>query len=145
MTTDPLSQPLLADYGTYHHDARNRLCHELGIPLIVLSLIVFMRLAHYGPFDLAQLAIVAVSFYYAALVRGAALSAIVGLVVLYALSTLVAWPVAIGLFAIGWVLQFAGHSCEGKNPAFLKNVVYLLIGPLWVAIVLTRRGRKQAD
>lgn len=139
MTIDPLSQPLMADYGTYHRDARNRLCHEFGIPLIVISLIVFLRLAHYGPFDLAQPAIVALSFYYASLVRGAALGAIVGLVVLYALSTLVTWPVAIGLFVIGWALQFAGHAFEGKKPAFLTNLVHLLVGPLWVAMQLSSR------
>jgi uncharacterized membrane protein YGL010W len=137
--TDPLSLPLMEEYAAYHRDKRNRLCHEVGIPMIVLAIIVFMRLAHYGPVDLATLAIVALSFYYYSLVRGAALGAIVGLVVLYALATIVSWPVAAGLFVAGWILQFVGHAYEGKKPAFLTNLVHLLIGPLWISLLLTER------
>ncbi|HEX6285298.1 MAG TPA: DUF962 domain-containing protein [Pyrinomonadaceae bacterium] len=42
------------------------------------------------------------------------------------------WRWALGLFVFGWILQFVGHAIEGNQPAFLKNPVYLLIGPLWV-------------
>ncbi len=42
------------------------------------------------------------------------------------------WRWAMGLFIIGWILQFAGHAIEGNQPAFFKNPVYLLVGPLWL-------------
>jgi uncharacterized membrane protein YGL010W len=42
------------------------------------------------------------------------------------------WRWALALFVFGWVLQFVGHAIEGNQPAFLKNPVYLVIGPLWV-------------
>ncbi len=35
------------------------------------------------------------------------------------------------LFAVGWVFQFAGHALERTWPEFMKNPIYLLIGPLY--------------
>ncbi len=43
------------------------------------------------------------------------------------------WRAALALFVVGWVLQFVGHWIEGNQPAFFRNPVYLLIGPLWLA------------
>ncbi len=137
--TNPLELPPLAEYAAYHRDRRNRLCHEFGIPMIVLSIIVALRLVHYGPADLAMIAILALSFYYAALVGGAAVGAIVGLVVLYAIATLLTWPISIGLFVAGWILQFIGHAFEGKKPAFLTNLLHLLVGPLWISLLWSVR------
>jgi len=38
------------------------------------------------------------------------------------------------LLAIGWAFQVVGHSVYEKNrPAFARNVLHLLIGPLWIA------------
>jgi uncharacterized membrane protein YGL010W len=42
------------------------------------------------------------------------------------------WRWALGLFVVGWILQFVGHIIEGNQPAFFKNPVYLLVGPLWL-------------
>jgi uncharacterized membrane protein YGL010W len=42
------------------------------------------------------------------------------------------WPWALGLFIVGWILQFVGHAIEGNQPAFFRNPVYLLVGPLWL-------------
>lgn len=42
------------------------------------------------------------------------------------------WRWALALFIVGWILQFIGHAIEGNQPAFFRNPVYLLIGPLWI-------------
>jgi uncharacterized membrane protein YGL010W len=42
------------------------------------------------------------------------------------------WRWALLLFIVGWIFQFVGHAIEGNQPAFFKNPVYLLVGPLWV-------------
>ena len=42
------------------------------------------------------------------------------------------WRWALGLFLVGWVLQFIGHAIEGNRPAFFKNPMYLLVGPWWL-------------
>ena len=43
------------------------------------------------------------------------------------------WRWALGLFVAGWALQFLGHAIEGNSPAFFRNPVYLVVGPLWLA------------
>jgi uncharacterized membrane protein YGL010W len=40
------------------------------------------------------------------------------------------WP-AIGLFALGWILQFVGHAVEGKPPEFFKDWRFLFVGLRW--------------
>lgn len=41
------------------------------------------------------------------------------------------WPVPVGLFVVGWVLQFIGHWFEGKPPEFFKDWRFLLVGLRW--------------
>ena len=40
--------------------------------------------------------------------------------------------VSIAIFVVAWIGQFYGHKVEGKKPSFLKDLQFLLIGPLWV-------------
>lgn len=42
------------------------------------------------------------------------------------------WRWALLLFVVGWIFQFVGHAVEGNQPAFFKNPLYLLVGPLWL-------------
>ncbi len=41
------------------------------------------------------------------------------------------WKIALTLFVVGWVLQFAGHAFEGKPPEFLHDWRFLLVGVRW--------------
>ena len=36
------------------------------------------------------------------------------------------------IFVFGWIGQFWGHKVEGKKPSFVKDLQFLLVGPLWV-------------
>ena len=38
----------------------------------------------------------------------------------------------VGLFVLGWVIQFVGHVFEGRKPAFVDDLIGLVIGPLFV-------------
>ena len=38
----------------------------------------------------------------------------------------------IGLFVLGWALQFLGHHYEGRKPAFVDDLRGLLVGPMFV-------------
>lgn len=40
--------------------------------------------------------------------------------------------VSIGIFVIAWIGQFYGHHIEGKKPSFIKDLQFLLVGPVWV-------------
>ena len=42
----------------------------------------------------------------------------------------------VGLFVIGWVIQFVGHYYEGRKPAFIDDVTGLIVGPLFVVVEL---------
>ena len=41
------------------------------------------------------------------------------------------WKISLGLFVIGWILQFIGHYFEGKPPEFMKDKRFLLVGLRW--------------
>ena len=41
------------------------------------------------------------------------------------------WPVAVGLFVVGWIFQFVGHAYEGKPPEFTKDWRFLFVGLRW--------------
>jgi uncharacterized membrane protein YGL010W len=75
----------MENYKEKHQHPLNKLCHSIGIPMIVVSLPLF--------------------FF--------------------------SWKWALALFVVGWIFQFAGHLIEGNQPAFFKNPMYLLAGPMW--------------
>ncbi len=39
---------------------------------------------------------------------------------------------SVGIFVVGWIIQFIGHYYEKKKPAFMDDVIGLAIGPLFV-------------
>jgi uncharacterized membrane protein YGL010W len=41
------------------------------------------------------------------------------------------WIAALGLFIIGWILQFIGHYFEGKPPEFFRDYRFLFVGTRW--------------
>jgi uncharacterized membrane protein YGL010W len=81
-----MSENFLSNYKAKHQHPLNRLTHSIGIPMIVVSLPLFIF----------------------------------------------SWRLALSSFVVGWILQFVGHAIEGNQPAFSKNPVYLLVGPLWL-------------
>jgi uncharacterized membrane protein YGL010W len=130
----------MADYGSYHADARNELTHAVGIPMIVLSLLMLAGNVPLGEIgglrlDLGWVLIVAVTAFYVALspALGVAMGAILAALHLFGHAVLGAsvW-VAIALFVAGWAFQFVGHYFEGKRPAFFKNGIHLLVGPVYI-------------
>jgi uncharacterized membrane protein YGL010W len=123
---------LFREYRAYHQDARNHICHMIGIPLIVVGIMAMLHAVVLGRIDLAALAAVAVLIYYAVIdLRGALVSAVV-FAVLYVIAMRLSWQVGLGAFVLGWVFQLVGHRFEGSKPKFLENLVYLLIGPLYI-------------
>lgn len=147
----------LSAYAAYHRNPRNIAAHMLGIPLIVLAVeILLSRPVFAGWVTPAMLASAVAVVYYFTLDTGfaialavlLALAAWAGLVLAH-FSTLAWAAIGIGLFVIGWVIQFIGHGFEGKKPAFLDDLTSLLIGPLFITaefafLLHLRPGLKQA-
>ncbi|MCB1049595.1 MAG: DUF962 domain-containing protein [Acidobacteria bacterium] len=130
------AQQLLSDYGAYHRDARNKMTHYFGIPMIVFAIQVMLRAVHIPvsglALDGALVVLIPVALYYLFLAPGLGLVMAVLLAIGYVLAGPLGVWVGVGLFLLGWVLQFIGHFYEGKKPAFLKNALHLLAGPLFI-------------
>jgi uncharacterized membrane protein YGL010W len=139
----PLNKQL-GMYAAYHRDPRNIATHFFGVPMIYFSVIALLSRPAFdvGGLTLSPVwfAIAAVTVFYARLDLRYALSMLlISAGFAYGASYLAAQSVAvwlggsIGLFAVGWVIQFIGHYFEGKKPAFVDDLVGLLIGPLFIA------------
>ena len=139
---------LLKLYAEYHRDRRNISTHLVGVPLIVLAIGVLLARP---AFDVAGLAFTPAWTVFALgtawyltrgqLALGIAVSAATGLLFAaaqpLASGTTAGWlGWGVGLFAIGWVIQFVGHYYEGRKPAFADDIVGLLVGPMFVVLEL---------
>lgn len=133
----------LAQYAAYHRDQRNILSHFVGIPLIVLAVAVLLSRPGVEVVGLwlspaTLLAVVAGWFYLRLDLRFGLLMALLlglslwGAASLAVQSTPIWLSSGIGLFVIGWVIQFVGHYWEGRKPAFIDDLMGLVIGPLFV-------------
>ncbi len=142
----PTLRTHFADYASHHQTAGNQACHSVGIPLIVFSLIALLAqvgLASVGghTITLAHVVIVAATLYYLTLDPLLALGMLAYSTASLLLGRALPWTVSLGLFVFGWILQFVGHSVyEKRSPAFLKNFVHLLVGPLWILAKVIRRN-----
>jgi len=136
---------LLVHYAEYHRDRRNIATHMVGVPLIVFALGVLLARPAVGLAGwilTPAWALFALSSLWW-LTRG---RLVVGLLVtagsgaLLLLAQAVGWAsnaawlgVGLGLFALGWLIQFLGHYYEGRKPAFMDDLHGLLVGPMFVA------------
>ena len=134
----------LAQYASYHRDARNVMTHFVGVPMIVLAVVIVLSrpawvISSGMVLSPAVLVALAACLYYIlldvryGLVLALVLSAMLSLGAWLAQQSAALWlGWGIGLFVVGWVIQFVGHYWEGKKPAFMDDIVGLLIGPLFV-------------
>ncbi|MBX9960692.1 MAG: DUF962 domain-containing protein [Burkholderiaceae bacterium] len=133
----------LTQYAAYHMDHRNVATHFVGIPMIVLAVTTLLsRLSlDVGGLPLTPALIVAAlsSIFYLRLDLRFGLAMVAQLVLslwisqwIAAQSTAVWLSWGIGLFVVGWIIQFIGHYWEGRKPAFVDDLVGLLVGPLFL-------------
>ncbi|PMY13155.1 MULTISPECIES: DUF962 domain-containing protein, partial [unclassified Pseudomonas] len=135
----------LSQYAAYHRDPRNIASHFIGIPLIVVAVAVLLSRPQWvgGWVSPAVLLALASAWFYLRLeVRlGVLMTVLLGLCVwagqvLAQQNTLVWLSSGIGMFVVGWAIQFVGHHYEGRKPAFVDDVTGLIVGPLFVVVEL---------
>ena len=135
---------LMVQYARYHRDRRNIATHFVGIPLIIFAVGVLLARAQWQigdvVFSAAQIVFVLGTLWYLTrgnFVLGLATTIVNG--VLFALAeplaagstaSWLAW--GLGSFALGWVIQFVGHYYEGRKPAFVDDLIGLMVGPMFV-------------
>jgi uncharacterized membrane protein YGL010W len=137
---------LLTEYGASHQDPTNKRLHWICVPPIVLAAMGLLWSAPVpaafsagSPWlNWATLGAAAALAYYLvlspALAAGMLAAFVVMLGVTHELARL-AWPLwltSVVIFVVAWIGQFVGHAVEGKRPSFFKDLLFLLIGPLWL-------------
>lgn len=142
----------LGNYSEDHRNATNQLIHWICVPLIVWTVVAMLWVipvpAGLGrPGLWAGLSLVAAMMFYLRLSRPLAFGLLVFFVVLLGFtwwlhgmigSSALLWS-AVAVFVLAWIAQFVGHQIEGKRPSFLTDLVYLLVGPMWLMSKLFRR------
>lgn len=147
---------LFAEYGESHRNTTNKLIHWICVPLIFWTMLGFISLIpsksicfiYIGCISFVSLAVIAlITLFYMRL------SFLIGFIMIlimilmesfaYGLNTRFEqpWLIYLIIFVVTWVLQFIGHRIEGKKPSFLKDLQFLLIGPIWLlGCVLKKLG-----
>ncbi len=138
---------LLADYGDHHRTRGNVACHFVGIPLIVFGLLAALGAVRLGAaagltVTGAEVLIAVGVLYYLTLDVRLALGMLAVTAGLDALGRLAGWQVGAAAFVIGWVFQGIGHAVyEKRSPAFLRNFVHLMVGPIFLLNEVVRVRR----
>lgn len=141
-------QEQLDAYAAYHRDARNKLTHFVGVPLVTFSLFIFLgwfRFVPAGP-DVplssgAALFYLVVFLYYLCLDRFIALlQAPFTVALLWVADRVAVWPFSesglafLAAFVGGWVVQLVGHAFEGRRPALADNLLQVFNAPLFLTV-----------
>lgn len=139
----------LTEYGETHRAPANQKIHFICVPAIFISTLALGWLVNLGLLGVQgaagewiNLSTVAggliLLFFYARLGLRAAgwmiawFAISIGFIFMVQASPMPLWAVAGGIWIAAWIAQLVGHNIEGAKPSFLDDLVFLLIGPLFV-------------
>ena len=138
---------ILASYGRFHRDPRNRRTHYFGVPAILYAVLIPLAL-HVNivsgvPLRLDRIVVTLAALGYLALDLWLGVSLTLVLVLLAAAAeatcargSAAALAAAAVAFVLGWALQLLGHRLEGNRPALLTNLAQILVAPLFLTAEL---------
>jgi len=143
-------QEFLAEYAKSHRNRTNQIVHMICVPLIFVATFGLFWLIPLGglvpglpeawlPYvNVATVGVIPVLAFYARLslssfVTGVLWLAVsIAIVLLLKALTVPLLPVLAAVWVLAWAGQFWGHKVEGAKPSFADDLVFLLIGPLFV-------------
>ncbi|MBM74574.1 MAG: hypothetical protein CMK59_04165 [Proteobacteria bacterium] len=147
---NPQLTQLLSEYAEDHTHPTNRSFHKVGVPLVLFHILAMLDWVHIYPsvdivteatgaytLSLGHIFAVLVAIWYIRL--SLKLAAVVGVAALlcFAISPHVGFMGVISVTILAWVFQLIGHGVyEKRTPAFLRNLLQLLVGPLFMAALL---------
>lgn len=136
---------MLDEYAESHQNGFNQKIHKVCVPTIMFSILGLLWLiptpSFMGSFNWAAVVSILVMFYYLVLSRKYffIMIPVIGLMYLgnhYLAQTSYLLSASVLIFIVSWIFQLWGHQVEGKKPSFLKDLLFLLIGPIWVVKAL---------
>ena len=143
----------LDEYGESHRNETNKLIHWICVPAIFFSITGLLYCIKLPCFitptlelNVAMIVLVFAVIYYfrlsASIGIGMFLFGFICLALCYAIESFAPislWLVCMIIFVGAWIGQFYGHKIEGKKPSFLKDLQFLLIGPMWLMTFLYKK------
>lgn len=130
----------IEEYSQSHQHPMNITIHKICVPAIMFSLLGILK-AFPVPaswplwFDWSTILVVLALVYYSLFknvrVIGAVLMLLIPMLVVLEFLRPRFFLLSLGIFVVAWIFQFIGHKLEGKKPSFLKDIFFLLIGPVW--------------
>jgi len=142
----------LDEYGQSHQNETNKSIHWICVPAIFFSIIgllysvKFPFILYTHTINLGMIVILIITLYYLrlsfSLGVGMFLFGILCLLLCHFIELYVPvslWLICIIIFVLAWIGQFYGHNLEGKKPSFLKDIQFLLIGPMWLMSFLYKK------
>ena len=156
-------QTFLANYGESHQNPVNQWVHILCVPAIFLSTLGLFWLIPLGQWlgldgELAYwvnggtvMAALCMPFYFRmslgmSVLMAGWLAASITLIVLIERSALSLGWTSAAIWVAAWIVQVWGHKVEGKKPSFVDDLVFLLVGPMFVSLELAHKlGLRKAD
>jgi uncharacterized membrane protein YGL010W len=150
------AQQWFDEYAVSHQNETNQLIHYICVPAIFFSVIGLLMsipttflenlLGLYNPL-LENWALVVglfisifyfrLGFWYFIKMIILILLSIIGNYWLSSFGNLAI--ISFAIFVVAWIGQFYGHKVEGMKPSFIKDLQFLLIGPLWVIEKIVRK------
>ncbi len=135
----------LEEYGESHKNETNQSIHWVCVPAIFFSIVgllycvkIPLRIDSHH-MNAAVFAILLAGLYYLRLSFSLGIGMILfGIICLFLCHftekyiPVSLWLIGVIIFALAWAGQFYGHRVEGKKPSFLKDIQFLLIGPMWL-------------
>lgn len=143
-------------YAVSHRNPLNQVIHVICVPAIFFATLALLWLVPVGRFvpglpaevaawiNLATLLMPLAGVFYLSLSFGSFLVGVIWTVLSVLLilairhAHLPLFAIAATVWVVAWIAQFYGHHVEGAKPSFADDILFLLIGPLFVQQKLQR-------
>lgn len=131
------------EYSLTHQNSLNQKIHFICVPAIfwsVAALLSIIPVPSMFPLWLNWTIVILVpvlGFYASLGMKYFVTMLLVSTLTVFSVNLLTAEGINIGataltVFIVAWIGQFYGHKVEGKKPSFFTDLLFLLIGPLWI-------------
>ena len=145
-----LSQ-FLHDYGDSHQNTVNQWVHIACVPAILISTLGLFWLIPVGSWlglsgsgaywvngatilaGLSGIVYLRLSLWVFVLMAGWFVLSLWAIQSVLASGLSLFWT-SLVVWIVAWAVQVVGHKIEGKKPSFVEDLVFLLIGPIFVSI-----------
>lgn len=136
------------EYSESHQNPVNILIHKICVPAIMFSLLGIIKALPVPAswplwIDWSLVFVVGAFIYYAMFknlrVMIAVLVMVAPMLIILELLRPRFFVLSVVIFIVAWIGQFIGHKIEGKKPSFLKDLLFLLIGPIWTMHTLAQQ------